>query len=82
MIKTKDDILKVLAQNQSRLIALGVERIGLFGSFVRGEQLPDCDIDLLVEFEPGKKTFDTFMNCTSFWKKSFSTDSSSSLLNL
>jgi len=28
----------------------GVERIGLFGSVVRGEQHPDSDIDLLVEF--------------------------------
>jgi predicted nucleotidyltransferase len=38
-----------------------VKRIGLFGSFVRGEQRPESDIDLLVEFEPGKKTFDAFM---------------------
>ena len=66
MIKTKDDILKVLAHHQSRLRALGVKRIGLFGSFVRGEQLPDSDIDLLVEFEPGRKTFDTFMELCFF----------------
>ena len=36
-IKTKQDILKILHQNQVRLKALGVSRIGLFGSFVRGE---------------------------------------------
>jgi len=41
-------------------------RIGLFGSFVRGEQRPDSDIDLLVEFEPGGKTFDTFMELSFF----------------
>jgi Nucleotidyltransferase domain len=40
--------------------ALGVSRIGLFGSLVRGEQYPDCDSDLLVEFEAGPKTFDAF----------------------
>ncbi len=40
---------------------LGVERFGLFGSFVRGEQDDDSDVDLLVEFRPGRKSFDTFM---------------------
>ena len=60
-IRTKHDILNVLRQNRSRLKALGIRKIGLFGSFVRGEQHPDSDIDLLVEFESGRKTFDAFM---------------------
>ena len=60
-IKTKQDVLKILHQNRDRLKALGVSRIGLFGSFVRGEHHPDSDIDLLVEFEAGQKTFDAFM---------------------
>lgn len=29
----------------------GVRSLGLFGSYVRGEQRPDSDIDVLVEFE-------------------------------
>ena len=66
MIKTKQDILDVLDQNRSHLRALGVGRIGLFGSFLRGEQRPDSDIDLLVEFDPGKKTFDSFMELSFF----------------
>ena len=66
MIKTKQDILDVLDQNRTHLRALGVRRIGLFGSFVRGEQRPDSDIDLLVEFDPGRKTFDTFMELSFF----------------
>jgi len=61
-IETKQDVLKILQQNQIRLKALGVSRIGLFGSFVRGEQHHDSDIDLLVEFEAGQKTFDAFMH--------------------
>lgn len=30
----------------------GVIALGVFGSYVRGEQTPDSDLDLLVEFDP------------------------------
>jgi hypothetical protein len=43
------------------LRSLGVRRLGLFGSFARGEQTAGSDIDVLVEFEAGQKTFDHFM---------------------
>jgi uncharacterized protein len=66
MLKTKQDILRILDQNGSDLRALGVKRIGLFGSFVRGEQRSDSDIDLLVEFDAGRKTFDAFMELSFF----------------
>jgi predicted nucleotidyltransferase len=66
MIRTKQDVLKVLNKNCSRLRALGVGRIGLFGSFLRGEQHPGSDIDLLVEFDVERKTFDAFMELSFF----------------
>ena len=66
MVKTKQDILNVLYRNQSHLRALSVRKIGLFGSFVRGEQHADSDIDLLVEFDSGQKTFDAFMELSFF----------------
>jgi len=65
-IDTKQDIFSILYQNRSHLITLGVRIIGLFGSFVRGEQRNDSDIDLLVEFEPNRKTFDSFMELSFF----------------
>jgi uncharacterized protein len=37
-----------------------VKKIGLFGSCARGEQNPDSDIDIIVDFE--KPTFDNFIN--------------------
>lgn len=58
---TKRDVLNTLRQNSARLRALGVKQLGLFGSFVREEQRSASDIDLLVEFQPGKKTFDNFI---------------------
>lgn len=41
--------------------SVGVKRLGLFGSFARGEQTLRSDVDILVEFEKGQKTFDHFM---------------------
>jgi len=60
-ITTKQDVLETLSEKRERLREFGVRRLGLFGSFLRGEQKPASDIDLLVEFEVGKKTFDAFI---------------------
>ena len=60
-IKTKKEITNLLSKNTERLEEFGVKRIGLFGSFVRGEQRPHSDVDFLVEFHPKKKTFSNFM---------------------
>jgi predicted nucleotidyltransferase len=38
-----------------------VQNIGLFGSYSRNEQSDKSDIDLLVDFEPGKENFDNYM---------------------
>lgn len=70
-IKTKQEIFNVLQQNKSHLRALGVKRIGLFGSFIHGSQRTDSDIDFLVEFEPNRKTFDTFMALSFFLEDAF-----------
>lgn len=32
----------------------GIRRLALFGSALRGDLRPDSDVDLLVEFEPGR----------------------------
>ncbi|MGV8110293.1 nucleotidyltransferase family protein [Methanospirillum purgamenti] len=34
-----------------------VRRFGLFGSVIRGDQSPDSDIDILVEFETAPSIF-------------------------
>lgn len=39
-----------------------VSSIGVFGSFARGEGRKESDVDVLVEFEEGFKTFDNFMD--------------------
>ena len=49
----------------------GVEKIGIFGSFARKEERPDSDVDILVEFRPGEKTFDNYMNCKFYLEDLF-----------
>jgi hypothetical protein len=60
-VSTKAEVVAVLRRHSAAIRALGVRRLGLFGSFVRDQQGPTSDVDLLVEFEPGRKTFDNFM---------------------
>lgn len=71
MAITKQDVLNKLHENRTNLQALGVKRIGLFGSFVRGEQKNASDIDFIVEFEKDEKTFDNFMNLSFFLEALF-----------
>jgi predicted nucleotidyltransferase len=60
-VADRQDILRRIQGHGEAIRALGVERLGLFGSFVRGEQGPRSDVDLLVRFRPEAKTFDNFM---------------------
>ena len=38
-----------------------IKEIGIFGSFIRGEQTASSDIDILVDFEKGHKDFFNYM---------------------
>jgi uncharacterized protein len=60
-VETRQDVLDRLRRHRDQIQALGVERLGLFGSFVRGEQSARSDVDLLVRFHPEAKSFDRFM---------------------
>ena len=60
-VETKEDVARVLRGHENQIRALGVERLGLFGSFVRGQQTAGSDVDILAEFRPGQKTFDHFI---------------------
>ena len=60
-VATKEEIVRRILNEREKLALLGVVSIGLFGSFARGEQTPSSDIDILVEFDREKHTFDNFM---------------------
>ena len=61
MVLTKDRAVELLVASEPEIRALGVARLALFGSVLRGSALPDSDVDLLVQFSPGAKTFEHFM---------------------
>jgi len=49
---SKEVIVRRLSENYPHLASeYGVKRIGLFGSFAKGEPDESSDVDLLVEFE-------------------------------
>lgn len=48
-----DEVLGFLRNHRQTLKSdFRIVKLGLIGSFARGEQTEDSDIDLLVEFEP------------------------------
>lgn len=49
-----------------------VKKIGVFGSFAKGREKSDSDVDVLVEFEEGYKTFDNYMELKFFLEDLFS----------
>ena len=60
-VTNRDEVIERCGRADPKIRALGVRRIALFGSMVRGEADAGSDVDLLVEFEPGGKTFDRFL---------------------
>ncbi len=48
---TKEDIVKIIHENREILEKYKIKEINLFGSFVRGEENENSDIDFLVEFK-------------------------------
>jgi len=58
---TKDSIINLLKIHKNEFSGIGVSSVGLFGSYSRDEQSTNSDIDLLIDFEPGKSTFDNLM---------------------
>lgn len=51
-------IQKIKIQILPILKKAGVVRSGIFGSFARGEETPESDLDIWVELEEGKTYFD------------------------
>lgn len=68
---TMDEILKEIEGSKDIIKGIRVKKIGLFGSYLRNEQRKGSDIDILVEFEKDKKTFDNYIDPKLFLEDLF-----------
>ncbi len=60
---TKDFILNFLSQHKDEFLErYGVTKIGLFGSYVRGDFKEESDVDIAIEILNEKKNLNTFFS--------------------
>lgn len=63
-------IIDILRRHEQEIKKrFSVKRIGLFGSFARGDETDTSDVDIMVVFE--KPTFDNFMRLTFYLEDLF-----------
>jgi predicted nucleotidyltransferase len=76
IMTTKSQILKFLTNNRKYLRDnFHVIKIGIFGSFARGDQDVGSDIDFVVEFEKDTQNlFETKQNLREFLRSEFKTE--------
>jgi hypothetical protein len=58
---SRDEAVRRLIASETEIRALGVRRLALFGSVLRDGAGPNSDVDLLVQFSPGAKTYEHFL---------------------
>ena len=52
-MKTTQEVVDLLHQARPQLAQeFGVRRVGLFGSYARGDQSEDSDVDIVVDVDP------------------------------
>ena len=66
---TPTDAIRLIASAEAQIRALGVSRLALFGSVLHGSARPDSDVDLLVQFHQGEKTFERFLNLSELLER-------------
>ncbi|MBC7892583.1 MAG: nucleotidyltransferase family protein [Sphingobacteriaceae bacterium] len=65
-VHTKEQVFDRVYSHRATIRQFGAARLGLFGSFVRGQQKEDSDVDLMVEFEAGKKTIHNLLDLADY----------------
>lgn len=64
--QNRGNIITLLQKNTSQMRQFGVERLGIFGSFIHGTQTEASDVDILVEFHAGQKTYRNYIGLSEY----------------
>ncbi len=62
----REDILTYIRQHKEEVSQFGVERIGLFESYVRGDNSIYSDVDILVKFRETSSLFYSYFNLKNY----------------
>jgi len=60
-VLNREQAVERLVACEREVRALGVARLALFGSVLRGQTDAHSDVDLLVQFAPGAKSYNRFL---------------------
>lgn len=67
----RNTVLRRLSSLKEQLVSVGVTRLGLFGSTVRGENTAKSDIDILLDFKTGQETYSNFLDACQILEENF-----------
>ena len=67
VVFNKASLIQQLTSHSNEIRNFGVKQLGFFGSFAKNTNIDaNSDVDFLVDFEPGKKTYDNFIDLSFF----------------
>ncbi|NIJ55138.1 nucleotidyltransferase family protein [Dyadobacter arcticus] len=67
----KSVIKQILLSSKPQLQAWGVSKLGLFGSAQRDTMNEESDIDILIDFEDDRETYNNCINTCDFLESAF-----------
>lgn len=64
-----DNIQNTISAHKSAFSKLGIKRIGVFGSAARGELKKTSDIDIILDFTKGQKSYRNYLTSSLLLEK-------------
>lgn len=71
IVRSSADLYDTIREHREEIRGYGLARMGIFGSFARDRAEPESDVDVLISFAPGQKSFDKFVALAEFLEDLF-----------